>query len=192
MAGPLYLTWTGEVGQRDLLANALKPFNVIMTDSVKPTTRAIVVGKSPKAGKLSEAQLYNIPQVKPDFLTDFAKIGHEPSLQPYLMIPVEMDTDTRPKRRHSSNWSGSAAPPSPARGSPKKRMLNSVPWSNEPAEHVTEHARPTKKACLDRSMSSSSGSGSGASFGSRKAMHDASHIRYASEEQPGAALATGT
>jgi deoxyadenosine/deoxycytidine kinase len=179
------MSWTGDVGQsREQLASTMKKLGVIMTDSVTPHTRAIVVGKSPKEGKLSEAMLHNVPQVNPDYLLDFAKKGCEPQLQAYRLVPVDHESDSRPRRRHSSNWS----PDYPSRASPKKRMRQDLSWDNEATSHSTEHTRPSKKPRLERSMSSSSNSGSGASFGKR-AQHDSSHIRYASEDEPGAVVA---
>ena len=207
-----FLSWTGDVGVREELTKQLAKVGVLITDEVTPSTRAIAVGPHAKDGKIWAAQLYNVPQVKPDYLQAILRTGKLPDdVLEYRVLAgpcsssslSSMPSARRSSRRASlESCAASSGSPSSSstssysfRAESKKRQLTSMPSSDAMGSH-SEISRPSKRsnAALERSLSTSSLSQHSSSSSSAKKQHqhqqhDSSHIRYASPEEPGAVVA---
>lgn len=176
----IVLSWTGDVGMRAEIAKRLEPLGVTFTDTITSKTTAVAVGQSPKPGKLFEAQLHNIPQVTPDFLTKFASSKRMPDFKSYLIHVEELSTPSRASRRLQQHAEMSPCAP---RSEGKKRRQSALP-TVEP-RYVTEPTPSKRRMLPTRSISSNAQANASA----KRPMHDSSHIRYASSEDPGAVVA---
>jgi deoxyadenosine/deoxycytidine kinase len=199
------LSWTGDLPfDRKELTKALDKVGIAFSSKITRKTTAVAVGRNPKMGQLCEAQLNNVPQVTPDYLSALMKSGALPEAEHFL-ITVQPLVGTSAASSSSSTAAGdrpsdaaasrhlrgrgSAAAADSSYASPsyshqvdsKKRRLNAYPTSESlQSIEVTHPAKRSKT--ITRSLSTSSTQ-------PKKAMHDASHIKYASSDDPGAVIA---
>ena len=188
------IVWTGEVGEREALALKLAPLGVEISTTVTPDTHVICVGNDPKLGKINEAQMLKVPAVKPGYLTSWLKTGREPSLRDFACDPFSQHAS----RRASNCASMPTSPLASAKANSKKRLVTQLSGYDRSlsAEALREVTSPSKRSKLTRSFSSTNSLAStsttsqlSAASLAQKGMHDSSHIRYASNEDPGAVIA---
>lgn len=195
MSTRVTIVWTGEVGEREALALKLAPLGVEISTQVTPETHVICVGEEPKLGKINEAQMLKVPAVKPEYLHSWLKTGREPSLRDFVVDPFGQHS----ARRLPSYGGSITSPLSSPKANAKKRLVNQLSGYDRSlsAEALREVTSPSKRSkLLSRSFSSasvgsaSSSQSSSATAAAKKAsLHDSSHIRYASAEDPGAVIA---
>lgn len=198
MSTRVTIVWTGEVGEREALALKLAPLGVEISTQVTPDTHVICVGEEPKLGKLNEAQMLRVPAVKPEYLHSWLKTGREPSLRDFTVDPFGQHAS----RRAAGYATSSTSPLSSPKANAKKRLVNQLSGYDRSlsAEALRDLTSPSKRSkLLSRSYSSASvgsasssqsSSASAAATAAKKAsLHDSSHIRYASAEDPGAVIA---
>lgn len=178
------LAWTGDVGERAELARKLEPFGAIFSDTVTPKTRAMIVGLNPKHGKIAEAQLYNVPQVTPDFCQAYSSQHQLPDITHYRVSVQAITSPSRVSRRLREVASPSDSTTSLAET--KKRRQSAYPNVEHEDSRRVATPRPSKRPMLEkRSLSTSAHTAPVV----KRPVHDSSHLRYASEDNPGAVVA---
>lgn len=207
MASTVVFAFTGELGvSREELIQKMSQFGASVVNDISKKTAAVIVGDNPKTGKLMAAQLNNVPRLSATFVDDMLKSDRLPSFDKYLLASQQPADDAMPSsrtRRHSLE--GSAPSLSEPSSRHKKRPHSSITGDlPQSVVHTVEVTRPSKKAKLQRSISTSTvvqtttvtttttttaASPAAPSTPVKKVPHDSSHIMYASEEAPGAVIA---